>query len=247
MIEWVVQINKTINKTEVTMENNREQQIQRALAASDMYQLLSMFLHLPTEVIAEGLLAGSLEEDVLAIFQELGLSAGELENIKSRFSEIHQMNKSKEELLTEMRQEYTRLFTHPQKPEIAIYETLFRYNPETDEVRPSLFISPAAMDAERCYKKAGLTMSKEINEPADHMATEMEFMLFLYLQKAKALQDDDQEALNRREGEIKEFSELHLQRWGKAFFDRCMEASNSKVYKTFGEIGSAFIGKMLAS
>lgn len=228
------------------MENSMEQEIQRAIASSDMYQLLSMFLHLPAGEIAEGLLDGSLGEDVLTIFQELGLSANDLENIKVKLMEIRHAKKTKEELLSEMRQEFTRLFTHPKKSEVDIYETMFRYNPETDEVKPSLFISPAAMDAERCYKKAGLIMSKEVNEPADHMATEMEFMMFLYLQKAKALQDDDQEALSKREAEIKEFSELHLQRWAKAFFDRCLEASNSKVYKAFGEVGSMFMDKMLA-
>lgn len=227
------------------MESTIERDIQRAAAASDMYQLLSMFLHLPTREIAAGLLDGSLAEDVLAILSELDFSIETIEQFGTSFAKIQNRQQTAEKLLSEMRQEYTRLFTHPKEPEIAIYETLFRYDPESDEGKPSLFISPAALDAERCYKKAGLVMSKEINEPGDHMATEMEFMMYLYLQKAKALKEEQQEEIERREAEIKEFSELHLQRWAKQFFDRCVESSNSEVYRTFGELGSIFMTKML--
>lgn len=54
--------------------NIQEQEIQKALAVSDMYHLLSMALRLPTEEISIGLLNKSLAEDVLTIFTELDFS-----------------------------------------------------------------------------------------------------------------------------------------------------------------------------
>lgn len=228
-------------------ENEQEQAIQNALAASDMYQLLAMLLHLPTEEIVLGLLDGSLGADISAIFQELDFPRDEIEKIRTKLIALQGNLNLKSELLTEMRQEYTRLFTHPQKPLVGIYETMFLFKPDEEgEERPSLFISPAALDAERCYKKAGLIMSKELNEPGDHMATEMEFMMYLYLQKAKALQENNSAGLTRREEEIKEFADLHLRKWAKEFFALCSTESKSEVYRVLGQIGSSFMAKMLA-
>lgn len=223
----------------------QEQDIQNALAASDMYQLLAKSLHPPTEEIVSGLLDGSLSEDVATILEELNFSRKEIENIKTKLLALKGDLHLKDELLTEMRREYTRLFTHPKKSEIDIYETLFLFIPEDGEESPPLFISPAAADAERCYNKAGLVMSKEVNEPADHMATEMEFMMYLYLQKARALKDNNRSELARRDSEIKEFKELHLQKWAKEFFNRCILKSNSELYRVLGGLGSMYMEKML--
>lgn len=232
-----------MQSTDESMINELE--IQKSIAASDMYSLLSMLLHLPTEEIAAGILDGSLAEDVLAIFEELGFSDNRIETIKTKLGALQRIS-GKDELLTEMRREYTRLFAHPKKPAIDIYETLFLFQPqEGQKDKPTLFISPAAMDAQRCYKQAGLVKSKEANEPEDHMATEMEFMAYLYMQKAKALNEDNQEGLAQRNEQIKEFSELHLRKWGIDFFDSCISSSERDVYRTFGQIGSTFMSKML--
>ncbi|AFM00389.1 MULTISPECIES: molecular chaperone [Desulfitobacterium] len=227
------------------MQKTTQQEMQTAIAASDLYQLLAMWLQLPTREIAAGLLNGSLAEDVLAIFDELGFPAHLQKGLKSVFSQIQEESKSQEELFSDLRKEYTRLFTHPKQPQIHIYESLFLFNPEGDEARPSLFISPAALDAERCYKKAGVARAKEVNEPGDHMATEMEFMMFLYLQKAKALQEGDRTEVERRGKEIQEFYEIHLQKWAKEFFARCSTLSEHPFFKTVGEIGSIFMKEML--
>lgn len=223
-------------------------EIRRCVAASDMYQLLCMSVHLPTEELAAGLCDGSYAEDVATILEELLFPAEEVKKIKSLLAALHAGGHGKDDLLTSMRREYTRLFTHPQNPGIAIYETTFLYDPEDElQSQPTLFISPAALDAERCYKKAGLQMSEKIKEPADHMATEMEFMMYLYLQKARGLQQDLPEEAARREEEIREFSDDHLKKWAIAFFDRCKTSSQNDCYKIIGEIGSLYLKGMLAA
>lgn len=220
----------------------QEQEIKRALALSDMYQLLSIFFHFPTEELSEGLLNGTLAEDVLNILQELDINDEKIREISAKLGALPGDLVNKKEFLSEIRQEYTRLFTHPKQPIIDIYETLFV---ESNGARngTTLFISPAALDAERCYKNAGLVLSKGNQEPADHMATEMEFMMYLYLKKAQALQEDNHEELKRRNEEIGEFVEAHLQKWAKQFFHDCTELSTSNFYKTFGEIGNISIAE----
>jgi TorA maturation chaperone TorD len=227
--------------------NAEKRDIQRSVAASDLYRLLFISLHFPTDELALGLLDGSFCNDVLSIFEELNFSGEEIGKIRAQLITLKGDIKNKEALLTQMRREYTRLFTHPKKPAIAIYETTFLYNPEDDlQSRPSLFIGPAARDAERCYKKAGLEMARQMNEPADHMATEMEFMMYLYLQKAKSIRDGNWKELAQREHEIREFLQSHLQKWAKNFFDVCIASAQMVFYKTIGDIGSFCMDRMLA-
>lgn len=227
------------------MKKFNEHDFQKAIAISDMFQLLSMLLYIPTPEIVKGLRDGSLSEDLIAILVELGFSTETVDEFKQAFLQFQTNKQTEEKLFREMRREYTRLFSHPQNPEIHIYETMFRYDSKTDENRPSLYISPAALDAERCYKKAGLAMSKEMNEPSDHMGTEMEFMTYLYTQKAIALKNNSQEEITRRDTEIIEFKDAHLKKWAVAFFDKLASIDNSNYYRIFGEIGRIFMTDIL--
>lgn len=224
----------------------QEKEFEYAFASSDMYQFLSLFFQLPTDEITAGLLDGSIAEDICAIMNELDLPPEQIDSINDSLACLKGNPRNKVKLLSEMRKEYTRLFSHPENPVIDIYETLFLADikPENEE-KPALFISPAALDAERCYKKAGLILSKEVREPADHMATEMEFMAYLHMQKAKALHENNTEKRSEIEGVIEEFTDIHLKKWALAFFEKCITSSHHPAYKIFGEIGKVFMEKVL--
>jgi len=228
--------------------NRKQPEIEKSVAASDMYRLLFMSMDFPTEELASGLLDGGFEKDAAAIFEELGFPVEDREKIRSGLIACKGNEKNSNQLLTEMRREYTRLFTHPKKPAVALYETTFRYDPEDAlQSKPALFISPAARDAERCYKKAGLVMSGEVNEPADHIATQMEFMMYLYLQKAKSIRAGSHADLGIIEDQIREFIQAHLQKWAKDFFGQCVSASQIHAYKAIGEMGRICMERMLVA
>jgi TorA maturation chaperone TorD len=210
-----------------------------------MYQILSIFLQLPTKDLTAGLLDGTVAEDILSILEELGFSQEDLAGLENDFKTIRETASSVEDCMTELRREYTRLFTHPKNPQIPYYETLFLYDPDKDGAKPSLFISPAAMDAERCYKKAGMARSAEINEPGDHIATEMEFMMHIYRLLAQGINEKDEEKqATAREG-IREFTELHLRKWAYAFFEKCAELSENPAYQGIGKAGMLYMGKFI--
>lgn len=228
------------------MQAVQEKELQHALAASDLYQFLSMFLRMPTGEIAAGLLDGTIAEDICAILKELDFPSESIDSVCAGLISLQCNPQNREKLHSDMRKEYTRLFSHPENPVIDIYETLFLADIKPDNgEKPALFISPAALDAERCYKKAGLTLSKEVREPADHMATEMEFMAYLHMEKAKALHEENKEKLSQIEGDIEEFTDIHLKKWALAFFEKCMVSSHHPAYKIFGEIGKVFMEKVL--
>ncbi len=229
------------------MVNEMEIEFQRAAATSDMFQLLALSMQLPKKELAVGLLDGSLAADVTALCSELGVETEATRELEAAFGEIRSAGGGPENLLSALRQEYTRLFCHPKQPAISIYEALFRSALEGQaEARPLLVISPAALDAERCYRKAGLKMSAAVRESGDHMATELEFMMYLYQRKAQAIQEDSGDDLARRNAEIAEFERLHLNRWAKAFFDQCSTISTSPFYRAIGETGSHFLTGLTA-
>jgi TorA maturation chaperone TorD len=226
----------------------KELVLQQSIAASDMYKLLSMFFRFPTEEMAIGILDGSLSDDVLAIFEELGIWDNRTELIKTKLGTLQVGLSEKDAYITQMRREYTRLFSHPSEPVINLYETLFLFEPEEKgQDKPVLFISPAALDAERCYRKAGFVRSNTVNEPSDHLSIEFEFMAYLYLNKARALHENNGDQPAQLNIQIREFSEIHLRKWALNFFDRCVSSSTSPIYETFGRIGNIFLHQILSN
>lgn len=221
-------------------------EIKEVFATSDLYQFLSLGLRLPTKEWTTAWKDGRLAEDVLNVLGELDFMA-EDNALVQVIQEGMKSRESADDLYTAMKREYTRLFCHPQKPMIDIYETLFLYQPEGgNENKPVLFISQEALDVKRCYNKAGLVMDKKVNEPADHMATEMEFMMYLYRRLGIALQNNDQQETAKRKAEIKEFKVIHLRKWARAFFRNCIELSERGEYQILGKIGTLFMEKTLA-
>lgn len=226
--------------------------LQNSFSHADMYQLLTIFLQFPTKSLMAGFIDGSVTEDVLTIFNELNFKGQELETLRKDLETLWKdletlrvLPADEDALLSEMRCEYTRLFAHPDSPAVPIYETMFLYDPAKDDSRPALFISPVSMDAKRCYKNAGAVLSNESNEPADHMAKEMEFMMHLYRLKAQTLQENNKVKLAAADNSILEFTEVHLKKWALAFFDKFASVSRSKFYKVIGSIGSFYLRQVL--
>ena len=90
---------------------------------------------------------------------------------------------------TELRRDYTALFTHPERPLVAICEMRFRDGRDRAETPSTPFLNEAALHAESCYRAAGLSLDgSRSREPGDHLAIELEFMAYLNARLAEALQ-----------------------------------------------------------
>jgi len=225
---------------------NLRQDALNAFTISDFFQILSVSLRLPNHELAKALMDGSYGNDVLSILEELGCSQEEMAQVQMILERVAPFEENETPFLIELRQEYTRLFDVPREPAVPIYETLFLRDPEEDPGKVMLILSPVALDAERCYQKAGVRLAKHGAEPADHMATELEFMMYLYAQKGKALQEQDFEQVARMEALIKEFADLHLCKWCWRFFAQLESEARQPFYRGLGQLAKLGLIKIFA-
>jgi TorA maturation chaperone TorD len=215
---------------------------------SDFYRFFSSLLQLPTNALISSLHDSSFEKGFRQMVDEMGFRSNKVEVSEALYC-LKSLGQKNETNLQVLRHAYTTLFTHPDKPLIFIYESQFLFweaHPDAglDEA-PRLFVNPAALDAERCYKKAGLSRSVDFNESADHMSIELEFMARLYAYRVELFEKGDTEELIRVDDLIAEFNSLHFKKWGIAFFQKCAQTSVHPFYQALGSIGAVFMEEML--
>ena len=143
-----------------------------------------------------------------------------------------------------MRQEYTRLFNDPKNPQLALYESLFLFKKKESGEKPMLFLSSEAVDAEKAYQEAGVKVDKMFREPADHIATELEFMMFLSAKKGQALQEQDEEELDKISKLIEKFQQKHLGKWGYDFFASLETETGLECYRLIAKIAKAGLERL---
>lgn len=222
---------------------------------SDLWQLLSYFFLLPTRSLANALLDGRLLTDLQQITTELDCDgqriAGAIELLQTYClrrqdapladqsiysSELNYSN----DLLRELRIDYTRMFGHPDCPLVPIYEALILYDAQGQSQKPRLFTNRAALDCERFYRLAGLKLSATAHESPDHLGIQMQFVSYLF-GKACAQSAMADPACQDTISLIKDFHHWHLGRWANTFFSSVKLAADTKAYKAI-----ALIGLMLA-
>lgn len=205
--------------------------IETMISLADAYQLLSIALRYPTAELAQGISDGSFAADLASCMEELGLSEA-ASQAQSALSGIQPDN-----LLTAMRTEYTGLFLVPKREKVFIYESRFLYPADANPKDYVMFVSPCALHAEQCYKDAGVRVKKDLHEPSDHAATEMEFMSHLYRCAAQAAADGKDERIWLMRA--KAFHKAHIARWFPAFCTQVEENTQLPVYAAIAAAGRA--------
>lgn len=205
-----------------------------AVNGSDFYQLMAAAFRYPTRELAEGLSSGAFSADARDCLEELGLPGGE--EVCSRLEQAAR-EADPEGLYEPMRIEYTRLFLIPKKEKIFLYESRFCYPEEADPKDYSMFVSPCALHAEQVYKEAGVRVRIGKQEPPDHIATELEFMAWLYRKTAEALAEERAEEVFLWQKRRKDFEKQHLNRWYLQFLRRVEEETEQEIYRSLAVLG----------
>lgn len=223
--------------------------VEQAINYSDFYQLMAIALRCPTKELAEGLLDGSFADDMAACMEGLGVTADEADEAYDQMcAAVLKDSSEAEELFHRLRAEYTRLFLIPKKEKIYIYESRFRYPKDADPKQYSMFVSPCALHAEQVYKEAGVRVRKGLQEAPDHMATELEYMSYLYrklaegLNRAKAEEETGVSAEAKQDNlmwklRIDTFRQKHLSKWYGAFLAEIQEKTQLETYKALAVLG----------
>lgn len=221
----------------------------RLTALADAYGMLALMTQFPTREVLAGLADGTLEEDVLTILAEIGLSVDDsrIETLKLQLETASKEARG-EDALSAVRRKYTHLFNHPDAPALGLFEELFIHirkhrlaNPDyarDHDKEPRTFVNNASFDAERCFKNAGFMRTEETSTPSDCMFVEMQFMQCLFARMARANLENNETLYTETLEHMREFKHLHLDKWMKAFYEDCATEGHLAFFGTLGHFGS---------
>lgn len=150
---------------------------------ADLYELLSMAFRTPTIELAELLSSGEYAAVLEEVLVECGFGSGvssELGSVLSSYRELQP-----ESLFHELRIGHTRLFVNAPKPIVSPYAGIW-YAKEVG-IDPVLFVNKESMAVERAMRACGIGRREGANDPLDHIATELEFLSYLCLVEAGAI------------------------------------------------------------
>jgi DMSO reductase family type II enzyme chaperone len=128
-----------------------------------------------------------------------------------------------EEIGTRLASEYHVLFGHTARGQIPPYET--EYGNE------ALFQQPQELgDLMGFYRAFGLTLKTDKHERPDHVSCELEFLMFLALKEAYALEQDNREMLAETRKAEKLFLRDHLARFVPTFTNQLQRETAAGFY-----------------
>lgn len=208
---------------------------------ADMYHLLALGFAEPTTELAEGLIQVGFQMDVKAILEGLAISETAVSKIVSSLDRLTKAltGQDPEKLCRELNIDYTHLFIGPGPAAVSPYESI-HVDAEPD-VPVLLMVGPAASAVLDAYREAGLSIKKGLNEPPDHIATELEFMYYLCVQEVSA---GEHGSYNEEAGWQlfqRAFFTEHLGKWGIDFCRTVQEAAETKFYNTLGLLAATFL------
>lgn len=216
--------------------------MQVALNRSDLYQLLAIAFRDPTPELVEGLLAGTFRSDASDCVSWLNTDSFVFDQALSELEQfaINHAEHDPEQILHEMQVEYFRLFIGSSEPVVFPYQTM--YSEERDNLGDYvLFTSPTAQATEKAYKEAGVSLASSQVEPPDHIATQLEFLMYLCTQEVAAWKNNDiEEAKNRRRQE-RAFVDNFLGKWVFSFCSAVKENTTNQAYQAFASLANAYL------
>jgi TorA maturation chaperone TorD len=211
---------------------------ERAADLSDFYQLMAAAFRYPDRELAEGIYAGTFAADAADCLKGLGVLPADADAVCGQVTRDAVSGAgSPEELYEQMRVAYTDLFLVPRKEKVFLYESRFCYPEDADPKDYSMFVSPCALHAEQVYREAGVRVKKGRQEPADHMATELEFAAWLYRKAAEALARDEKQEAGDRLRKADDFERKHLARWYEKFLQAVSEKTGQEIYRSLAVLG----------
>ena len=221
--------------------DSRMKLMQVALNRSDLYQLLAIAFRDPTPELVEGLLSGTFRADAADCVQWLNADSVIFDQALSELDSfaVDNAGRDSEQILHEMQVEYFRLFIGSKEPAVFPYHTM--YSEERDGFNSVLFTSPTAQATEKAYKDAGVSLVSVQAEPPDHIATELEFLMYLCAQEAAAWKNGDIDQARKRRRQEREFVDEFLGKWIFSFCRAITEKSNNEAYKAFASLAKAYL------
>jgi TorA maturation chaperone TorD len=200
------------------------------LIQAALCELLAKSLQLPTRELTEVLTTGEYADTLVDIGMAARLDRSVLIQASSLLTGY--IGQDSEELFHILRTEYTRLFVGAPEPVVSPFAGVW-YAREQG-VEPLLFVSTRAMEIERFLRGYGVGQAEGKNEPLDHIATEFEFLQYLALVNAGAVQAP--EGIEIPADAFATFFSKYVANWVGDFAQSIATATALPVYKVVAEV-----------
>ncbi len=199
-------------------------EIDLALCRATLYSALALGFQAPTE---ETLVRLASQEGVTAL--EDAATILDTNQESSLALTVRGLTSKRDLTVTELSTLYLRLFGHTVRGPVPPYET--EYGVE------ALFQQPQELaDISGFYQAFGLTVKPAEHERADHVSCESEFLSFLALKEAYALEQGDTPMLEETRKATRLFLRDHLARFVPAFTKKLMREDRNGFYGTLGDL-----------
>lgn len=202
-----------------------------------VYRLLALGFLFPAPEITQGILNGAFQTDLAGALTNLVEEKHRVETplmILKQF-EIEHTHQGEKATTEELNIEYVRLFIGPGTPLVAPYESAYDGSAGVRE-RYLLMVSTTAAQLENSYLQAGVTVTADLNEPPDHIATELEFMFYLHGKEVAAWREGDRPAATRWRQQALAFLNEHLGKWVPSLCCKIEKESHNLFYTSLASI-----------
>ncbi|MBW2436550.1 MAG: molecular chaperone TorD family protein [Deltaproteobacteria bacterium] len=171
-----------------------------------------------------------LQESFLGSFDKLAVQPGnrnvhEIKSVLKKFENA-------EDFLQHLEEGYVRLFISDRGGVTApLYESCYA---NIDGGAKALLMGPPAIDMQNRFESKGLSLSKDIHEPPDHISIELEYLYFLL---AKGWSAGDKDMID----EASTFAADVMLPWVSAFQARLVAEKKFRFYPLMASLLTAIL------
>lgn len=198
------------------------------MALSTAYELLSLGFLLPTKETAQALTSGEFSAACSEVCSSLQIDPSQKELMIDNLAEF--LDADCDQVLHEIRREYTRLFVGEKRPLITPYIGVWEAEQQGSD--GLLFVSQGSVEVEHFMRHRGVAKNLDAgqtNDPLDHVGTVCEFMQYLCLVNAQAIKVAD--GFEVKPDDYKEFLSKHFVAYASWFTDQVRSITRSSFYK----------------
>lgn len=203
-----------------------------------IYTLLSQCFMQPSRELLNSILDGSLNE---AFQGTLGLT--EDKKVIQKLTEFKDLSIQSqklpyEEVLLDMKAEYSRLFVGPGHVLVPPYESV--YKTKDDDNKIGVVMGDSAVAAKRFYRRAGLELSDDFKDLPDHITLELHFMGHLCTMQIERAEGSEKEQESVQRMQV-DFLKTHLGSWISDFSQAVSIFTNSAFYRVVAQLAEMWI------
>ena len=192
------------------------------------FELLSLAFLLTTQDVAKALVSGEFANACDEVLEALEGDSSAKSDIASLLS-IYRGEEA-DEVFHALRKEYTFLFVGEREPRITPFAGVWAAQERGQ--KGLLFVGKESVEIEHFMRDRGVAKNLavgQVNDPVDHVGTVCEFLKYLCLANAKAIQAPEGFAI--QDGDYEVFARTYFGPYARWFSDQVADQARCPFYK----------------